>query len=87
MKLIRLLNCALEYVTTKNGGTMEYRIEYADGKCYNFAHSRKDLIEWLKILKDETITDIRKIYKNGVSDSVIDIYKKYIVNLKNSMTF
>ena len=61
---------------------MEYRIEYADGKCCNFAHSRKDLIEWLKLLKDENITGISKIYKNGVSDSVIDTYKKYIVNLK-----
>ena len=57
---------------------MEYRIEYANGKCCNHAHSRKNLIEWLKLLKDENITDIRKVYKNGVSDSVMDTYKKYI---------
>lgn len=57
---------------------MRYRIEYADGKCCNFANSSKDLIEWLKLLKAETITDIRKLYKNGVSDSVLDIYRKYI---------
>ena len=57
---------------------MRYRIEYADGKCCNFANSSKELIEWLKLLKDETITDIRKLYKNGVSDSVLDIYRKYI---------
>lgn len=57
---------------------MRYRIEYANGKSYNFANSSKDLIEWLKLLKDETITDIRKLYKNGVSDSVLDTYKKYI---------
>lgn len=57
---------------------MRYRIEYADGKCCNFANSSKELIEWLKLLKDETITDIRKLYKNGVSDSVLDIYQKYI---------
>lgn len=57
---------------------MRYRIEYDDGKCCNFANSSKDLIEWLKLLKDETITDIRKLYKNGVSDSVLDIYQKYI---------
>lgn len=56
---------------------MEYRIEYAEGKCCNFAHSRKDLLKWLKLLKDETITDIRKIYKSGVSDSVMDTYRKY----------
>ena len=35
---------------------MRYRIEYDDGKCCNFANSSKDLIEWLKLLKDETIT-------------------------------
>ncbi len=57
---------------------MRYRIEYDGGKCCNFANSSKDLIEWLKLLKDETITDIRKLYKNGVSDSVLDIYRKYI---------
>lgn len=42
---------------------MRYRIEYSDGRCCSFANSRKDLIEWLKLLKDESITDIRKIYK------------------------
>lgn len=57
---------------------MRYRIEYADGRCCNFANSRKDLIEWLKLLKDETITDIRKLYKSVVSDSVMGIYQKYI---------
>ena len=58
---------------------MRYRIEYADGRCCNFANSRKDLLEWLKLLKDEEITDIRKIYKNGVSDSVLEKYQNYLV--------
>lgn len=57
---------------------MRYRIEYADGKCCNYANGSKDLIDWLKLLKDETITDIRKVYKNGVSDSVLETYEKYI---------
>lgn len=57
---------------------MVYRIEYENGKCCNFANSRIDLIDWLKILKDETISDIRKLYKSGVSDSVMDKYEKYI---------
>ncbi|MBS6194271.1 MAG: hypothetical protein KH828_01640 [Clostridiales bacterium] len=57
---------------------MRYRIEYANGRCCNFANNSKDLIEWLKLLKDETITDIRKLYKSGVSDSVMEIYQKYI---------
>ena len=63
---------------TKGEPLMLYRIEYTDGKCRNFANSRKDLLEWLKLLKDETITDIRKIYKSGVSDSVLEKYMKYI---------
>lgn len=57
---------------------MRYRIEYADGKCCNFANGSKDLIEWLKLLKAETISDIRKIYKNGTTDSVKEKYQKYI---------
>lgn len=44
---------------------MRYWIEYADGRCCNFANSRKDLLDWLKLLKDEKIVDIRKIYKSG----------------------
>lgn len=57
---------------------MEYRIEYAGGKCHNFAHSRTDLIEWLRLLKDETISDIIKLYKSGASETVMERYKKYI---------
>lgn len=57
---------------------MRYCIEYADGRCCNFANGRNDLLEWLKLLKDETITDIRKLYKSGVSDSVMEKYGKYI---------
>ena len=57
---------------------MLYRIEYGNSKCCNFAHSREDLLSWLKLLKDETITDIRKVYKSGATDSVIEKYKKYI---------
>lgn len=54
---------------------MRYRIEYADGRCCNFANSRKDLLDWLK---DEQIVDIRKIYKSGVTDSVLDSYRSYL---------
>ena len=57
---------------------MLYRIEYEEGKCCNFAYGRKDVLDWLKILKDEVITDIRKVYKSGVSDSVMERYKDYI---------
>ncbi len=57
---------------------MRYRIEYAEGRCKNFANGREDLLEWLKLLHEETITDIRKEYENGTSVSVIDKYEKYI---------
>ena len=57
---------------------MRYRIEYADGKCCNFANSRKDLLNWLKLLKDEKIVDIRKKDKSGVTDSVMDNYRRYL---------
>lgn len=57
---------------------MRYRIEYADGRCCNFANSRKELLEWLKLLKDEGITDIRKIYKNGATNSVLEKYRGYV---------
>ena len=57
---------------------MRYRIEYADGRCCNYANGRKDLLEWLELLKDETITDIRKVYKSGVTDSVMETYKPYL---------
>ena len=57
---------------------MRYRIEYADGRYCNFANSRKDLLEWLKLLKVDEITDIRKIYKSGVTDSVFEKYRNYV---------
>lgn len=62
---------------------MAYEIEYAEGKCRNYANSRKDLLEWLKLLKDETITDIRKLCKNGESDSVLGKYEKFIQKAKS----
>ena len=38
---------------------MRYRIEYADGRCCNFVNNRKDLLDWLKALKDEKIVEKR----------------------------
>ncbi|MBU5281903.1 hypothetical protein KQI13_09910 [Anaerostipes hadrus] len=57
---------------------MRYRIEYTDERRYSFVNNSKDLIDLLKHLKNETISDIRKIYKSGVTDSVKDTYSKYI---------
>ena len=57
---------------------MRYWIEYADGRCCNFANSRKRFTGLAETLKDEKIVDIRKIYKSGVTDSVIDSYRSYL---------
>ena len=57
---------------------MEYRIEYACGRCCNRANGRKDLLEWLVILKDEAITNIEKVYKDGKRESVLKKYESYI---------
>ena len=53
---------------------MLYKITYADGRCHNYAHSRNDLLEWLELLKEETITEIKKIAKNGKTEIVTDRY-------------
>lgn len=57
---------------------MRYRIEYTDGRHCSFVGDSKSLIQNLKLLKHEAVADIRKLYKSGVSDSVMNKYKKYI---------
>ena len=61
---------------------MIYKIEYDNGKCCNYANGRVDLLEWLQLLNDEDITDIRKVYKSGVTDSVLEKYLDYIDKVK-----
>lgn len=61
---------------------MRYRIEYSSAKCCNYANGRADLLDWLQLLKDEDITDIRKVYKSGVTDSVLEKYQGYIDKVK-----
>lgn len=56
---------------------MRYRIEYADnGRC-DFVNGRADLIEQIRTAS-RTISDVRKIFKSGVSDSVMETYKNFI---------
>ena len=57
---------------------MMYKIEYDNGKCCNYANCRADLLEWLRILRDEKIDDILKINKSGDITSVIEKYKKFL---------
>jgi hypothetical protein len=57
---------------------MIYRIEYTNQRCCDLVNGRSDLLKKIKILKGEEIADIRKVYKNGISDSVYDIYQSEI---------
>lgn len=57
---------------------MRYRIEYTGRRCCDIVSSRKDLLERLQTLEKGTVEDIRKLYKSGVSDSVLDIYRQYL---------
>jgi hypothetical protein len=56
---------------------MKYRIEYCNGDRCSIASNRKDLLEQLKTSPSK-IANIRKLYKSGISDSVIESYKQYI---------
>lgn len=56
---------------------MKYRIEFADRRCCSIANSRRELIQRLQTLERGTVEDIRKVYKSGVSDSVIEKYEQY----------
>ena len=45
---------------------MKYRIEYAGKRCCNIACNRNDLIEKLKLLKDEVLKI--KFFRKGGAD-------------------
>lgn len=56
---------------------MRYRVERQAGQHCLIMDSRADLLEYLKHTPPGTITDIRKIYKNGITDSVMETYLPY----------
>lgn len=55
---------------------MRYRIEYSGSQKCTFVNGRAALLEQLKTAIG--VIDIRKIYSNGVSDSVMERYRDYI---------
>lgn len=57
---------------------MRYRIERLEGQHCHFVNGRKELLDYLKHAPAGTITDIRKVYQSGVTDSVLEIYLPYI---------
>ena len=68
----------MDFKNEIGGFIMIYKIEYSGGKCCNYANGRVDLLEWLRILRDEKIDDILKISKDGNMASVIEKYKKFL---------
>ena len=56
---------------------MRYRVERQAGQRCLIMDNRAELLEYLKHTPPETITDIRKIYKNGITDSVMETYFPY----------
>ena len=55
---------------------MRYRIEYSGNRKSTLVDGRVALIKQLKM--EIGVIDIRKVYKNGVSDSVMERYRDYI---------
>lgn len=56
---------------------MRYRVERREGQHCLIMNSRVELLEYLKHTLPGTITDIRKIYKSGITDSVMETYFPY----------
>ena len=75
---VKFINIRRRILKLKGVFIMMYKIEYDNGKYCNYAHSRLDLLEWLRILRDEKIDDILKISKSGDVTSVIEKYKKFL---------
>lgn len=61
---------------------MKYRIECSGQRYCTIANGREDLLKKIRELKDKGITDVRKVFKSGVSTSVLDTYQKHIEKSK-----
>lgn len=64
---------------------MKYRIEYAKGAC-DFANGSRELIKKL-MQTDRQVTDVRKLYKSGASDSVMELYRRYLSDGKDEKSW
>lgn len=61
---------------------MRYRIDYTDGHS-GFVADRRELLSWIMEADPGSVLDIRKQYKSGVSDSVMEKYVSYLI--KNAL--
>lgn len=58
---------------------MKYRIEFNDGQRAKVVDSRECLMVFLSRQNRRCIEDIRKIYKSGVTDSVLEKYQSLLL--------
>lgn len=56
---------------------MKYII-YCSNDKVSRVDGRKELLKQIAQLGKEKIEDIRKLYKSGVTDSVLELYKPYM---------
>ena len=56
---------------------MRYRVDYVTGDC-SFAGNRQELIEELSRMEPGMISDVRRLYKSGVSDLVTEKYLRFV---------
>ena len=56
---------------------MKYIIYHSNDKVSR-ADGRKELLKQISQLRKEDIEDIRKMYKSGITDSVLELYKSYM---------
>lgn len=57
---------------------MEYRIEYTDGRRNTRIQGRPALMKLLGQEKRENIRDVRKLFRNGFSETVFEKYGRFI---------
>lgn len=55
---------------------MKYIVYHSNDKVSR-VDGREEVIKLISNLKREDIEDVRKLYKSGVTDSVLDLYKQY----------
>ena len=59
---------------------MQYRVEFLNNITCSIFENRKELEKWIKYNKKyypielEKIEDIRRVKKNGISETVMDIF-------------
>ena len=56
---------------------MKYIIYHSNDKVSR-VDGRKELLKQISQVRKENIEDIRKVYKSGVTDSVFELYKRYM---------